>query len=663
MNTDDEIYKYQPLWGNWYIELPIGKGSFGSVYRISREDMGRKYTAAVKFITVPNDEQRKEAEASLGDDEDTLSEYFGDIVRNIVSEIDMLYALSGNSNIISYQDHEVRKRQQGIGWDILIRMEYVTSLRKYLKEHSMTVENVIRLGIDICTALETCSKKGIIHRDIKDDNIFVSDDGVFKLGDFGIARELSKSGRAASMRGTPLYMAPEIFRGEKYDAAVDIYSLGIVLYKLLNYGRMPLVPPYPEKVRYQDSEDALEKRMSGVELPPPASASGMLAKVTLKACAYKAEERYTSPGEMKRELENIFAGMGEGERKRSVGTVAGKAEVSAAITELYDSAAVETKREELTSATIGAFPQSSIGTFHSSQHEKLDETVGIMQGEQLAQEPVQKKERTIIPQKGKKEQHFTLSVLLIYIIATLFIFGVVVIIIGLSSYSNSHEGFSINNGVLINYYGNESSITIPEGVTEIQDDAFFGNNNITSVVMSDSVSSIGSRAFSGCNNLDSITLSTNIKSIESYTFSGCSKLTSINIPQGVNHIEEYAFAFCYDLSSITIPESVSSIGDSAFYDCFTLSSIVLGQGVSVIGEHAFAECINLVSITIPSNVKTIGYSAFDDCKNLVSLIIPSSVTNIQNGAFCDLEKLTIYGELGTYAERYAKENGIPFIAQ
>ena len=165
-----------------------------------------------------------------------------------------------NTNVISYQDHEVRKKPNEIGWDILIRMEYVTSLRKYLKEHAMTKEEVIRLGIDICTALETCSKKGIVHRDIKDENIFVSEDGVFKLGDFGIARELSKSGRAASMRGTPLYMAPEIYRGEKYDAAVDIYSLGIVLYKLLNNGRMPFMPPYPEKVRYQDSEDALEKR-------------------------------------------------------------------------------------------------------------------------------------------------------------------------------------------------------------------------------------------------------------------------------------------------------------------------------------------------------------------------------------------------------------------
>lgn len=378
MNSDDEIYKYQPLWGNWYIEIPIGKGSFGSVYRISREEMGRKYISAVKFITVPSDEQRKEAETSLGDDEDTLNEYFGDIVRNIVGEIDMLYALSGNSNIISYQDHEVRKRQQGVGWDILIRMEYVTSLRKYLKEYSMTMEEVIRLGIDICTALETCSKKGIIHRDIKDDNIFVSDDGVFKLGDFGIARELSKSGRAASMRGTPLYMAPEIFRGEKYDASVDIYSLGIVLYKLLNFGRMPLMPPYPEKVSYQDSEDALEKRMSGAELPPPSMAGGKLSSIVLKACAFSAEGRYSSPTDMKYELEKTLTLMIEPERNYEIQAVTERTSVKeikneeATPEELH-----QTQAEATISSTLGIYLDLSDSETIDHEQKKIDGTIGV----------------------------------------------------------------------------------------------------------------------------------------------------------------------------------------------------------------------------------------------------------------------------------------------
>jgi serine/threonine protein kinase len=197
-------------------------------------------------------------------------------------------------------------------------MELVTSLPKYLETNRLTREQVIKLGIDICTALDLCSKNGIIHRDIKDENIFISKDGIFKLGDFGIAKELSKTGKAASMRGTPLYMAPEVFRGEKYDAAVDIYSLGIVLYKLLNGGRMPFMPPYPQLIKFKDAEEALEKRISGEQLSPPAFAEQVLSSVILKACANKPEDRYFSATEMKQALEQIISSMCMEERTEKI---------------------------------------------------------------------------------------------------------------------------------------------------------------------------------------------------------------------------------------------------------------------------------------------------------------------------------------------------------
>lgn len=307
------IYGYQPLFGGWKIDEEIGEGSYGVVYRVSKEEMGRKYVSAVKLITIPSKEQFHEARSSFGNDEKTLRDYFEDIVHNIIREVDMLHSLSGNGNILNYHDHSVIERKENMGWDILIRMEYVRSLPEYLKENRMSRGSVLQLGIDICNALELCSKKGIIHRDIKDDNIFVSDDGIFKLGDFGIARELSKSGRAASMRGTPLYMAPEVYRGDKYDAAVDIYSLGIVLYKLLNHGRMPFMPQWPSAVRFSDSEQALERRLVGEELPAPDTASGALAAAVLKACAHKPEDRYATATQMKTELEKVLAAMGSEE--------------------------------------------------------------------------------------------------------------------------------------------------------------------------------------------------------------------------------------------------------------------------------------------------------------------------------------------------------------
>ena len=322
MPDNNQIHRYEPLFGSWHVVEEVGQGSFGIVYRVSKEELGEQYDSAVKLITIPSREQYREAESSFGSDEDTLNTYFEDIVKNIVKEVKVLHSLSGNTNIVGYHDHAVRKHETGVGWDLLIRMEYIASLRNYLRDHTLTREQAVRLGVDICSALEVCSRRGIVHRDIKDDNIFVSADGIFKLGDFGIARELSKSGRAASMRGTPLYMAPEVYRGDRYDGAVDIYSLGLVLYKLFNYGRMPFMPPWPEKILLRDNDEALDRRMRGDGPPMPAQAGETLGRAILKACSFQPEDRYASASEMKRELEQALAAMSEAERAEVVAPVA-----------------------------------------------------------------------------------------------------------------------------------------------------------------------------------------------------------------------------------------------------------------------------------------------------------------------------------------------------
>lgn len=197
-------------------------------------------------------------------------------------------------------------------------MEYVKPLSKYLAEKQMTMEEIISLGIDLCSALDICSKHAIIHRDIKDENIFINEDGIFKLGDFGIAMKMSKVGWIASMQGTPHFMAPEVYRGDPYDAAVDIYSLGIVLYRLVNHGRLPLMPAWPEIVNSDSSKEALENRMKGVPFQLPDQAGRMLAQTIMKACAYRAEDRYASPKAMKLDLEIARQELSHAERNKLV---------------------------------------------------------------------------------------------------------------------------------------------------------------------------------------------------------------------------------------------------------------------------------------------------------------------------------------------------------
>ena len=98
--------------------------------------------------------------------------------------------------------------------------------------------------------------------------------------------------------GTYKYMAPEVYNNQPYGSAVDIYSLGLVLYWLLNDRRLPFLPPYPEKVKAGMEEEARNRRLAGEALPPPSHGSDKLKKIVLKACAYNPKERYHSAEEM-----------------------------------------------------------------------------------------------------------------------------------------------------------------------------------------------------------------------------------------------------------------------------------------------------------------------------------------------------------------------------
>lgn len=212
---------------------------------------------------------------------------------------------------MSYENHQVIEHRDGIGWDILIQMELLTPLNKYIVSNTITQRDIIRLGIDLCNALELCQKFNIIHRDIKPENIFVSEVGNFKLGDFGISRTADRTS-GMTKTGTEAYMAPEVYKGEPYHSTVDIYSLGLVLYRLLNGNRLPFFPPAPAPVKPEDRDNAVKKRFSGAPLPPPCHARGRLGEIVLKACSYSPRDRYSSPGQMRQELEAILYSREEG---------------------------------------------------------------------------------------------------------------------------------------------------------------------------------------------------------------------------------------------------------------------------------------------------------------------------------------------------------------
>lgn len=305
------MYDIEKTWPKWKIVRLIGEGSFGKVFEIYRNEFGIEEHSALKVISIPQSDSEVQSLKNDGMTDSDTSEYFKGIVSDFVQEIQLMSQLKGNSNVVAYEDFAVIEKTDSVGFEILIRMELLTGLPKYLRENHFRVIDVIQLGIDMCKALEVCRELNIVHRDIKPDNIFVSANGSYKLGDFGVARTIEKTMAGLSRKGTYSYMAPEIYNGQEYGFEADIYSLGIVLYKLLNNNRDPFLPAYPAPVKYSDKTEAMVKRIQGLPLSKPDNADEQLSKIILKACAHKTADRYQYPKELRLDLEAIASGYRE----------------------------------------------------------------------------------------------------------------------------------------------------------------------------------------------------------------------------------------------------------------------------------------------------------------------------------------------------------------
>jgi serine/threonine protein kinase len=288
--------KKNARWPGWEVSRLIGRGSYGAVYEIRRELYGNEEKAALKHIRIPQNSSDIKELYNDGYDEESITATFESHLKNIISEYSLMRKLNGSANVVNCDDVRVEEDRNEIGWDIYIKMELLTPMTDQLPKQ-IPEETVIKLGRDLCSALVLCRKHSIVHRDIKPQNIFVSDDGDYKLGDFGIAKTVEKT-MGGTKTGTYKYMAPEVYNNQPYGHQADIYSLGLVLYWLLNKKRMPFMPLPPQKLTAGMDEQARSRRLSGEPLPPPADGSEALKRIVLKACAYDPKNRYHTAEEM-----------------------------------------------------------------------------------------------------------------------------------------------------------------------------------------------------------------------------------------------------------------------------------------------------------------------------------------------------------------------------
>ena len=684
---DAEYYKkYEPVFGKWYITKQLGAGSYGKVFEIQRTDAldGTVYRGALKAITIPSSpEELQSVLDEDGLDRQGASSYFRETVVALNREIALMNKVKGHSNIVSYEDHDVIEHTDGIGWDILIRMELLTPISQYFKQFdTIPRQAVLRLGIDLCRALEVCEKYSIIPRDIKPANIFISDTGDFKLGDFGVARTASASTGASTFAGTVNYMAPEVFRREKYTASVDTYSLGLVMYQLLNANRMPFYPPYPQPLTALAKERAHDRRLAGEPLPDPVNASGPLADILRKACAPAPADRFASPTEMRLALEAVLRGASDAAPVPDAGDATVRAAAPAAQVPAADAAATvaaapkapETPdaADETTRLPFGQQPAAQPAAPEKAPAPKAeDETVFLFaqqeqqrreaeaaarkaeedarraeeqrkaeearaaaakaqaqraeqerkarEAEEAARKAEQEKAEAAETPAPAGEKKFSRRKMLGVI------GGAAALAVlgggGYTLYSSSPVEEGTCGDDLTWKLSNNGTLTIA-GVGMMTDPDVLAplHLRVKKLVVKDGVTSISASAFNTCQHL-----------------------TSVKLPDSVAYIGNQAFKFCVELSSITLPSSTKSVRIETFCRCSKLASVTLPYGVTMIESRAFANCTALESIQFPVSLSQIGAWAFSNCEKLSSVKIPESVTSISNGAFsgCALTSVTL----------------------
>jgi len=285
----------------WEVIRKLGEGSFGGVYEIHRTlPDGRVEKAALKKLTVPKDNSEIRELYSQSFSKENITAHYKDQMRELVNEYTLTQELNGCRNVVACHDVQCVQHTDGIGWDIYIRMELLKPLKHVLSADYQEMA-VLKLGLSLCNALLACQEHHIVHRDIKPENILVSDRGEFKLGDFGIAK-VSEKTATGTMTGTMGYMAPEVANRWHYGAQADIYSLGMVLYWMMNRRTLPFLPFPPTIPTAAQRQEAANRRFAGEDFPPPANGSRELKAIAMKACAFSTEERYQTVRELRRDL-------------------------------------------------------------------------------------------------------------------------------------------------------------------------------------------------------------------------------------------------------------------------------------------------------------------------------------------------------------------------
>lgn len=211
---------------------------------------------------------------------------------------------------------------------------------------------------------------------------------------------------------------------------------------------------------------------------------------------------------------------------------------------------------------------------------------------------------------------------------------------GLNALPDEFSVISHYDGVqIIKYDGTNSNVIIPsvinkKKVNAIGIHAFEKNDHVKHVHVSEGITLIDDFAFYNCRNLEKIELPNSLKVIGYEAFCKCEKLREIVIPYNVRKIDSHAFYRCYNLTRVHINSLVPlTIKYAAFEECSALSTIKFPESLDIIEPYTFSNCVSLRSVLLPDNIKEIGHAAFHSCSNLREIYFKPDIVPENDGIF------------------------------
>ena len=291
-----DLKAVSPLTDGFAIGEPIhshfGVSCYPAIHTVSKEKF------ILKRISIPESQSQIDALLLTGAcaDEAAVREYYKNVVEELRHEIELQQQISSLPGFAPIYGYQIEPKEDMPGYDAYLLSSYRTTLAAFSRKNALTHLNGVNLGIDLASALAACHHAGYLYQDLKPENIFITPDRQFQIGDLGFVPLAGLNYATFPDKYLSPTTAPEVqdFMASM-NPTIDIYALGMVLYWIYNGCKYP----------FEDEcapEEAKRRRLAGEALPAPVYADYELASIILKACAFKPEERWLAPAEMSHAL-------------------------------------------------------------------------------------------------------------------------------------------------------------------------------------------------------------------------------------------------------------------------------------------------------------------------------------------------------------------------